>query len=131
MNTTTKYILWAAAGIAGIFIIIYIISQAKKMQAAKRMREQEAAAAEAIENNTIIKGNPDWNNSKVKIDITFGSYTWYGELNPTTNITQQQGDKKIILKGGATQGKIQLLKNGKIVKEATADFYDEKLIGFN
>lgn len=132
MNSTTKYILLALGGGATVILIIFLVNRMRRMQAAKRLRAQEIAANEkfAIEENTIY-GSPDWNNSKVVVNIVFGPLTWTGEINPTTNKSETRGDQEIKISGGAQTAKIELILKGKTVKTAEIDFYNEKLNGFN
>jgi hypothetical protein len=128
MNTTTKYILYAVGGAATIILIIFLVNRFRKMQAAKRLKAQDAAAA--VTENKII-GSPDWNNTKVVTNVIFGPFTWTGEINPTTNKSEKRGTQEIKITGGAQSAKIELLENGQIVKTAEIDFYNEKLNGFN
>ena len=136
MNTTTKYILWAVGGVAAVVLIIFLVNRYRKMQALKRLKEQEAAAAATGENLPIsipmrINGTADFNNSTVKTNIVFGSQTWNGDINPTTNKTETKEDQTIKITGGAIATTIDLIKGGKVLKSAYVDFYNEKLNGFN
>ena len=139
MNTATKYILYAVGGAAAVVLIIFLVNKYRKMQAAKRMKAEEAAAAAEIASGQnlptsvqmTITGAADFNNSTVKTNIVFGSQTWSGDINPTTNKSETKGDQTIQIKGGATATTIDLLKDVKVLKSAYIDFYNEKLNGFN
>jgi hypothetical protein len=137
MNTATKYILYAVGGVAAIVLVLFLVNKYRKMQAAKRMQAQEAAAAAGQTENLptsiqmTITGAADFNNSTVKTNIVFGPQTWSGDINPTTNKSETKGDQTIKITGGATATTIDLLKGGKVLKSAYIDFYNEKLNGFN
>jgi hypothetical protein len=136
MNTATKYIIYAIGGVAAVVLVLFLVNRYRKMQALKRMQAQEAAAAGQTENlptsiQMTITGAADFNNSTVKTNIVFGSQTWSGDINPTTNKSETKGDQTIQIKGGATATTIDLLKGGRVLKSAYVDFYNEKLNGFN
>ena len=138
MNTATKYILYAIGGVAAVVLVLFLVNRYRKMQALKRMQAQEATAAEGLEPGQIgvplpitITGAADFNNSTVKTNIVFGSQTWSGDINPTTNKSETKGDQTIKITGGAIATTIDLLKGGKVLKSAYVDFYNEKLNGFN
>jgi hypothetical protein len=44
MNTETKYILFAIGGVAAVILVIFLVNQARKMQAARKMQQQEQEA---------------------------------------------------------------------------------------
>jgi hypothetical protein len=139
MNTETKYIIYAIGGIGAVVLIIFLVNRYRKTQASKRMQMSpgmQSATGSNLENLPIsiqmkITGTADWNNSTVKTNITFGSQTWAGDINPTTNKTETKNDQEIRITGGATATMIDLLKGGKVLKSAYIDFYNEKLNGFN
>lgn len=134
MNETTKNILLAVGTVVGIVLIFFLINRYKRMQALKRMREQQNQTAATIQTTEVkptITGITDWNNSKVATNINFGFFTWFGEITPTTYKTETRANQVIKITGGASSSKIELLKDDKVVKEANIDFYNEKLNGFN
>jgi hypothetical protein len=73
----------------------------------------------------------DWNNSNVTIVVKYGYQTYNGIVNPTTNVTKTYSDQQITISGNGQQTKIKLLKAGVVQKEATIDFFGEKLVGFD
>jgi hypothetical protein len=80
----------------------------------------------------IIKSTAvDWNNSNVTVKVSYGYLSYNGVVNPTTNVTRSYADQQIVISGTGQQTKIKLLKAGVVKKEATIDFYNEKLIGFS
>jgi len=134
MNTETKYILYAIGGIGAVVLIIFLVNRYRKTQAAKRLRQEEASAENenlAISIQMRITGTADWNNSSVKTNITFGTQSWAGDINPTTNKTETKNDQEIRITGGATNTTISLIKQGTVLKSANIDFYNERLNGFN
>jgi hypothetical protein len=131
MNSTTKYILLALGGGATVILIVFLVNRMRRMQAAKRLRNQELTNEMFLIQDNTINGTPDWNNSKVVVSIAFGPLTWTGEINPTTNKSETRGDQEIKITGGAQSAKIELISKGTTLKTAEIDFYNEKLNGFN
>jgi hypothetical protein len=138
MNTETKYIFYAIGGIGAVVLIIFLVNRYRKTQAARRMMSpgMQSATESNLENLPIsiqmrIIGTADWNNSTVKTNITFGTQSWAGDINPTTNKTETKNDQEIRITGGATNTTISLIKRGTVLKSANIDFYNEKLNGFN
>lgn len=73
----------------------------------------------------------DWNNQNITVSVKFGYQVYNDVVNPTTNVTKSYSDQQIIVSGNGQQTKIKLLKSGVLQKEATIDFYGEKLVGFD
>ncbi|NDG32065.1 hypothetical protein EB118_18565, partial [bacterium] len=80
----------------------------------------------------------DWNNSVVTVRLVYGYATptsgaiiYQGDINPTTKDTRTHQDQSIDISGNGQQTIIKFIKNGAIQKQATIDFYNEKLIGFD
>ena len=80
---------------------------------------------------TIKSTAVDWNMSSVNVNIVFGFLTWSGPLTPISTVTKNYGTQSIQVTNNGAQTVIKLLQNGQIVKQATIDFYNEKLIGFD
>lgn len=44
MNTETKYILFAVGGAAAVILVIFLVNQARKIQAARKLKQQQDEA---------------------------------------------------------------------------------------
>lgn len=73
----------------------------------------------------------NWNMSSVTIVVKYGYQTYNGTVNPTTNENKTYSNQQITISGNGQQTKIKLIKAGVVQKEATIDFFNEKLVGFD
>jgi hypothetical protein len=75
----------------------------------------------------------DWNNSIVSVNLKFGYITYIGNIDPTTRETKKSFDntQQIVIEGNGQQTFIKYIQGNQIKKQATIDFYNEKLIGFS
>jgi len=73
----------------------------------------------------------DWSNSNVTVDLAYDTLFHTGKIDPTTKLLKTFEDKAIEITGNGQQTSIKFIKNKQIEKQATIDFYSEKLFNFD
>jgi len=75
----------------------------------------------------------DWNNSTVTVNLKFGYVTYTGIIDPTSIVNKKSFDntQQITIQGNGQQTIIKYIQGNQVKKQATIDFYNEKLIGFD
>jgi hypothetical protein len=75
----------------------------------------------------------DWNNSTVTVNLKFGYVTYTGIIDPTSIVNKKSFDntQQITIQGNGQQTIIKYIEGNQVKKQATIDFYNEKLIGFD
>lgn len=75
----------------------------------------------------------DWNNSIVTVQLGFGYVNYNGNIDPTTRLDKKSFDntQRITIDNNGQQAIIKFIQGNQVKKQATVDFYNEKLIGFD
>ena len=75
----------------------------------------------------------DWNNSIVTVELGFGYVNYNGNIDPTTRLDKKSFDnsQRITIENNGQQAIIKFISGNQITKQATVDFYNEKLTGFD